>query len=155
MSKLKETDFYYGAVLSSLINNHICPALIEGGTDRQIYDFTTDKKDFRLFVKYRSVPVKTKTEGYISWQFSFSESDIRELKECCNSMNYFSLGLICGDCSIKHGQYAVLHKEDIVKLLESGKTSITIGIKKGEHAFRIFVGGGRTNALQIPSNRQY
>ena len=62
MSMLKEADFYYGAILSTLLNHNICPALIEGGTDRQVYDFTTDHKDFRLFVKYRSAPVtKQKT----------------------------------------------------------------------------------------------
>ena len=53
MSILKEADFYYGAVLSTLINRGICPALVESGKDRQIYDFVTNKKEFRLFVKYR------------------------------------------------------------------------------------------------------
>lgn len=43
MSTLKEADFYYGAVLSTLINKGICPALIEKGKDRQIYSFTTNK----------------------------------------------------------------------------------------------------------------
>lgn len=42
MSKLKEADFCYGAVLSTLFNNGICPMLIEGGNDRQVYEFTTD-----------------------------------------------------------------------------------------------------------------
>ena len=38
MSILKEADFYYGAVLSTLINRGICPALVESG----IVDFTDD-----------------------------------------------------------------------------------------------------------------
>ena len=59
MSILKEADFYYGAVLSTLINRGICPALVESGKDRQIYDFVTNKKEFRLFVKYRSKPINT------------------------------------------------------------------------------------------------
>ena len=45
MSILKEADFYYGAVLSTLINRGICPALVESGEDRQIYDFVTNKKE--------------------------------------------------------------------------------------------------------------
>ena len=72
MAKLLESDFYYGAILSTLLNNGICPMLIEGGTDRQVYDFTTNDKEFRLFTKYRSAPINTKTEGYSSWQFIFS-----------------------------------------------------------------------------------
>ena len=35
MSKIKVADFYYGAVLSMLFNNHINPALVEGDDDRQ------------------------------------------------------------------------------------------------------------------------
>jgi hypothetical protein len=155
MSKLKEADFYYGAVLSNLINNHICPALIEGGSDRQVYDFTTDEKDFRLFVKYRSASIKTKTEDYTSWQFVFSDADIQELREYCGQDSHFSLGLICGESPMNQSQYAVLHKEEILQLLEWGKSSITLSIKKGEHAFRLSVGGGRDNAMQIPANRKY
>ncbi|MGB4700972.1 MAG: hypothetical protein WBI01_00505 [Syntrophomonadaceae bacterium] len=47
--KFKEADFYYGAVLSLLFNNGIDPALVESSNSRQIYDFTTDNVDFRLF----------------------------------------------------------------------------------------------------------
>lgn len=79
MSILKEADFYYGAVLSTLINRGICPALVESGKDRQIYDFVTNKKEFRLFVKYRSKPINTKTPEYSSWQFHFSDDGKREL----------------------------------------------------------------------------
>lgn len=52
--KFKEADFYYGAVLSLLFNNGIDPALVESSNSRQIYDFTTDNVDFRLFIKYRT-----------------------------------------------------------------------------------------------------
>lgn len=60
MSVLKVSDFYYGAVLSKLLSDKITPALIEGGVDRQIYEFTTDLGDFRLFLKYRSKEINTK-----------------------------------------------------------------------------------------------
>ncbi|MDI3476620.1 MAG: hypothetical protein PWQ59_145 [Thermoanaerobacterium sp.] len=51
MSKLKVADFYYGAVLSMLFTRGIVPALVECNNDRQVYDFTTDNADFRLFIK--------------------------------------------------------------------------------------------------------
>lgn len=35
MSKTKVEDFFYGAVLSMLFNNHINPALVEGDDDRR------------------------------------------------------------------------------------------------------------------------
>ena len=53
MSKIKVSDFYYGAVLSMLFNRHISPALVESDDDRQVYDLTTNKDNYRLYIKYR------------------------------------------------------------------------------------------------------
>lgn len=154
MSMLKEADFYYGAILSTLLNHNICPALIEGGTDRQVYDFTTDHKDFRLFVKYRSAP-GTKTKDYNSWQFVFSDSDIQELKDYMALDLELSVGLVCGQEPLHQSEYAVLHKDIVEKIFAEGKKSITISRKKGEKAFRISVGGGRNNALMVKANALY
>ena len=155
MSILKEADFYYGAVLSTLINRGICPALVESGKDRQIYDFTTNKKEFRLFVKYRSRSINTKTPEYSSWQLHFSDDDKRELALFISGAKHLSVGLVCGEGKFNKSQYAVLHREELIKLFDEKKDSFTISRKTGEKAFRISIGGGRDNALQIPSNRLY
>lgn len=155
MSKLKEADFYYGAVLSTLINQGICPALVEGGNDRQIYDFTTDERDFRLFVKYRSKPISTKSEGYYSWQFAFSPNDMKELKEFITLDKHLCLGLVCGNGKLSDSEYAVLHKQELKQLFNAGKESLTISRKTGEKYFRISIGGGRENAIQIRGSNLY
>lgn len=155
MSKLKETDFYYGAVLSTLINQGICPALVESGQDRQIYDFTTDEKEFRLFVKYRSHPIPTKSEDYSSWQFTFSPNDITELKHFLTLDKHLCVGLVCGKEKLGDSEYAVIYKEELGQLFEAGKKSLTISRKTGERYFRISVGGGRENAIQIRCNNLY
>lgn len=155
MSILKEADFYYGAVLSTLINRGICPALVESGKDRQIYDFVTNKKEFRLFVKYRSRPINTKTPEYSSWQFHFSSDDKRELTLFMSDAKHLSVGLVCGESQLNKSQYAVLHKGELVRLFDEQKDSFTISRKTGEKSFRISIGGGRENALLIPSNRLY
>lgn len=152
MAKLREADFYYGSVLSALLNNGIRPMLIEGGTDRQVYDFTTNHENFRLFVKYRSAPIDTKTEDYFSWQFNFSDSDISEITGYLNSGINLSLGLVCGETPLHQSQYAAIPKDVLEELLEQGKTSLTISIRKGEHSFRISVGGGRDNAVKVKAN---
>lgn len=154
MAKLKEADFYYGAVLSTLLNNNITPAIIESGEDRQIYDFTTDSKDFRLIVKYRKSQIPTKKADYYSWQFNLSD-DMVDLKKNINSPIKLSLGLVCGKEQLNESEYAVLHKDEIKKIFDEGKESITISRKKGERAFRISMGGGRVNSMQIKSNRLY
>ncbi len=155
MSKLLESDFYYGAILSTLLNNGICPMLIEGGTDRQVYDFTTNEKDFRMFAKYRSSPIKTKTEGYYSWQFVFSNKDMDEIRKYLTSGKELSIGLVCGTDSLNQSQYAVLKRETIEELINQGKTSVTLSRKKGEHSFRISIGGGREKSLKIKANVIY
>lgn len=81
MAKFAEADFYYGAVLSKLIHEKICPVLIDGNRDRQVYEFATNDGDFRLFVKYRSTPNSTQKDGYNSWTFTFSPNDLKELKQ--------------------------------------------------------------------------
>lgn len=154
MPKLIRADFYYGAVLANLINRHINPALIEGDNRRRVYNFTTNKNDFRLFVKYRRAPSSVNPDGHRSWQFVFSPSEIQELTENCKQeKGIFTLCLVCGDVDIKKSQYAVLDQENIKKLLDWRKSSITLSLRRGEHAFRLSVGGGRSNAMQIPTNR--
>ena len=44
-------------------------------------------------------------------------------------------------------------KDQIKQLNSLGKSSITISRKKNERAYRISVGGGRENAMQIKTNR--
>lgn len=80
LAKLKKADFYYGAILSHLVHGKICPALIEGGTGRRVYEFTTNSVDFRLFAKYRANPIDTKCSGYNSWNFAFLSNEIAELR---------------------------------------------------------------------------
>ena len=38
-------------------------------------------------------------------------------------------------------------------MISIGKDSITISRRKGEHAYRISIGGGRENAMQVTANR--
>ncbi len=154
MADLKESDFFYGAVISTLLNNKICPALIEGGKDRQVYDFTTNEKDFRLFVKYRSAP-NTENNDYSSWQFNFSKNDIEELQQYIKLNKELSVELICGKSLLSKCQYAVLHKDEINVIFGKGKSSVTVSLKSREHNFRISIGGGRGNALQVPRKRLY
>lgn len=155
MSKLKEFDFFYGAVLSTLLNKGICPMLVEGNDDRRIYDLTTDKGDFRLFLKYRSLPNQTKKDGYLSWQFSLSPDDKNELMRFSASSKLLSLGLICGNNDMNKSEYAVLHMDEIQQLIVQEKNSFTISRLKGEKAYRLHIGGGRDQAILIKSARLY
>lgn len=155
MSKLKQADFYYGAILSHCFHNGFKPMLVEGGENRRIYDCTTDNSNFKLFTKYRSTPIQNQKEGYNSWQFVFSKNDISELSDYLTMTGDFSLGLLCGNTTFGKSEIAFLHKEEVRTVLEANKESITISRKAGERKFRIAMGGGRENALQIECNRKH
>ncbi|QAT48618.1 hypothetical protein EQM14_01810 [Caproiciproducens sp. NJN-50] len=153
MSKMKIADFYYGAVLSMLFNSHIKPALVEGDDDRQIYDLTTNTGECRFFIKYRADKENRKTEDYSSWVFNLTNSDKQEILSYIDNGYNLVLALVCGVAGLSDSEIAVIDKDQIKELLALGKSSITISIKKGEHAFRISVGGGRENAMKIKTNR--
>lgn len=153
MSKLKVADFYYGAVLSMLFNHHVNPALVEGDDDRQVYDFTTNNIEFRLFIKYRTDKQKTKTDDYNSWEFSLTESDKTEILDYIGKGYNLIVALVCGVENLSESEIAALDKDQIKQIIAFGKTSITISRKKNERAFRISIGGGRNNSIQIRANR--
>ncbi|NLU10498.1 MAG: hypothetical protein GXW90_06105 [Tepidanaerobacter acetatoxydans] len=50
-------------------------------------------------------------------------------------------------------EIVILNKDEIREIIDLQKTSITVSRKKHERAFRISVGGGRDNAMQIKTNR--
>lgn len=60
---------------------------------------------------------------------------------------------MCGQKGLSESEIAVLDKDQVKEILDLGKTSITISRKKNEKAFRISIGGGRNNSIQIKSNR--
>lgn len=151
MSKLKVADFYYGAILSLLFNNKVTPALVESGEDRQVYDFTTNHIDFRLFVKYRAERTSLKSEEYYSWTFTLL-NDYKEITGYINDGYNVLLALVCGNSDLKDSELAILQADDIAKILSLEKKSITISRKKRERSFRIAVGGGRDNSIVIKSN---
>lgn len=154
MSKLKVADFYYGAVLSVLFNNNIKPALIECDLDRQVYDFTTNTGEFRLFIKYRAKRQNTKKDDYKSWLFVLTENDRNEILGFINSGYNLIVTLVCGEEDLNDSEIAILDKDEIRTIInELDKESITISRRKNERAYRISIGGGRENAMQIRANR--
>lgn len=152
MSKIKVADFYYGAVHSMLFNSRINPALVEGDDDRQVYDFTTNNVEFRLFIKYRTDKQNTKTDDYNSWVFSLTENDRIEIQGYLDTTNLV-VALVCGVIGLGESEIAVLDKDEIKKIIDLQKTSISVSRKKSERAYRISIGGGRDNAMQVKANR--
>ncbi|MED0701537.1 MULTISPECIES: hypothetical protein [Aeribacillus] len=49
---LAKADFYYGALLSQLVNSGFAPTIIERGDTRRIYSLSNDFSDFKVYAKY-------------------------------------------------------------------------------------------------------
>ena len=155
MSKIKVADFYYGAALSVLFNNSnkkIRAAIIESDENRQLYDLMTNNT-CRLFIKYRSRKQDTKTEDYSSWMFSLTTRDLNELRSIIDNEHNLVVALVCADTELSASELALIDKEQVNELINLGKDSITISRIKGEHAYRISIGGGRENAMLVTANR--
>ena len=156
MSKIKVADFYYGAALSMLFNNStskITAGLIESDDNRQLYNLTTDKNESRLFIKYRSAKINTKTEDYSSWLFGLTDKDKNEIKALIAEGHNLVMALVCGVAGFTDSELALIDKVQVEELIDLQKDSITISRRKGEHAYRISIGGGRENALQVKASR--
>jgi hypothetical protein len=151
MSQLKAADFYYGAVLSMLFNQGMNPVLIEGDNDRQVYDFTTNSGEYRLFMKYRAEQQETKKPDYNSWVFNIL-GDYKELVDYIEKGKNVVLALVCGSGYLPKSELALINKEQILQIIHAGKRSITVSRKKSEKSYRIPIDGSRTSALKVKFN---
>ena len=155
MANLDLSDFYYGAVLSQLINNKFSPALIESDKNRRIYNFAIDGSgDFALLLKYRSARPR-KTKGYSSWQFNLTDSDLNKINGYLTSRKDIRLCLILLTDSLSNSKYAILYKDDIRRLLDLSLTSFTISFKKSENYYRISKNHDREGGFKVECNRDF
>lgn len=156
MSRIKVADFYYGAALSVLFNNSnskISAALIESDENRQLYNLMTDNTECRLFIKYCSNRNNRITENYNSWSFGMTPRDKSEIKNLIGEGHNLVLALVCGVEGFSDSELALVDSEQVKELIDLDRDSITISRIKGEHAYRISIGGGRENAMLVTANR--
>ncbi|KYD35381.1 hypothetical protein B4114_1194 [Geobacillus stearothermophilus] len=97
MATICKADYYYGALLSALVNGGLAPALFEKENDnRQIYEVTTNKASYIIYTKYNTTPSGSKD---FTWSFSFSDNEIEEITKIHQENNKEKI----------HGQWFALH----------------------------------------------
>ena len=145
--KLTQEDFYCGAFLSYLLYNGIRPALFEDRIDptRRVYDFTTDKGDFRVYVKSTKGPVsENSTKQSLLWSFPFTEGQIDEIKSLGKSSRQLYFVFICGQPKLNESRIAVVPADKIFQCIDLNREnrykpqSVKIRLIKGEWSFRIY-----------------
>lgn len=148
MDLVKE-DFYCGAFLSYLLNNKIVPALFEDNYDksRKIYDFTTDKCDYRTYVKSSDKPSSVSRNNTCNiWTFHFTEKqvdEIKRLKEETKNKNLLFV-FVCGQPKLSQSKVAVIPAYIVYKCIDVDRKhkyktqKIKIRLVKGHWDFDVY-----------------
>ncbi len=140
-------DFYCGAFLSYLLNNGIVPALFDERVDinRKIYDFTTNKGDFRVYVKCSENPSsESDSKGSSIWNFPFTESQIDEIKTLKSNKRDLYFVFVCGRQSFNKSKIAVIPHDVIYQCIDINRTdkykgqSVKIKLIKGHWDFDVY-----------------
>ena len=144
---LTREDFFCGAFLSYLLNNGIVPALFEERIDpnRKIYDFTTDKGDFRVYVKFSENPAsKSDQKNSSIWNFPFTENQIDELKSVKPEGRQMYFAFVCGRTALNKSQIAIIPEGIIFQCIDIDRNNkykgqcIKIKLVKGHWDFDVY-----------------
>lgn len=155
---ITKEDFYCGAFLSFLLNNGIVPALFEERLDsnRKIYDFTTNKGDFRVYVKFSEKPSsESDSKGRCIWNLPFTESQIDELKNIKSNNRDLYFVFVCGRKSLNKSRIAVVSKDiifqciDVYRIDKYKSQSVKIRLIKGHWDFDVY---GTARADKVEDN---
>lgn len=156
MPKLKTQNFYYGAVVETIMsyNEDASPSLVEKGENKQVYKIWTNssKRECYIYVKYRTNSKNNKKENYYSWQFTLTADDKERIANYIDNGSPMLLVWLCGMKELKGSEIIVIKESEYEEYIR-GKSSISISLKTNERSFRMHIGGSRENAIQIPRNR--
>lgn len=152
---LAKADFYYGALLSQLVNSGFAPAIIEKGESRRIYSIANDYDDFNVYAKYVAKPTSNYKNSK-KWDFNFN---VEEVQAILNDRTINIYGFICGIDKLKDSEIALLSKEQLNecfgKEYSSPNRRVTVRIdKKGSWNFTVYGTGLelKENSIKITRN---
>lgn len=155
MGVLSKADFYYGALLSGLINSGFAPAIIEQADNRRLYSITANTGDYMIYAKYASEPLARKNKEVQLWQFVFVQDEIEIIRQFLESNKRYYFALICGKKEFKGSEIALLSLQDVQDCLDYNYVRdsyrITIRSEKGKHGLRAY-GTGRADKLNGVDN---
>lgn len=151
MKSLKLEHFYYGAILTAILeyNPDSSLALLERNDDnRKIYKIqTSQSKECVIFFKYAS----EKSPGAQSWRYQFSEQDKSFLKDCYDKKCPTFIYLLCCTKEFKNSEIAVLRYDEYEKV--SHKKNFSISKKKNSPYFFLHRSKSLKDDIKIPRIR--
>lgn len=145
---LKQQHFYYGAILSAIIENNpdASVAMLQRNDEhRGIFTIETNTSQKCCIFFKQALQKKKETKV---WQFLFSDDDVDILKIYYNEKIPTFIYLLCRTSELKNSEIAVLKLDEFLNL---NKESITI--KPNHHNFDISRGKSPSNDFSIARNR--
>lgn len=145
--RITREDFYCGAFLSYLLNNGIVPALFDDKSDlnRKVYDFTTDKGDFRVYVKCSERPSsESDNKSSAIWSFPFTENQIDEIKSLNDGRKQLYFAFVCGRPEFYKSRIAVIPEDIVLQCIDVTRSNkykqqcIKVKLAKGEWNFSVY-----------------
>lgn len=117
--QIGKTDLYCGAFLSYLLKYSVSPTLFEEKEKGRVYEFSNNKDDYRVYVKYSTKPIERKTTQ--KWDFSFTRDEIFYLEN-----DFFTtkkIVLLVLICKTKTGKlnFATIPYNDALKCIGDDK----------------------------------
>ncbi len=140
---IRKSDFYYGSLLSVLINKQKEPFLIASEGERRIYLLGKNNNGSKVFVKYVSKPTKRKNDIKTTWNFNFGKKEIAEIKKMRELNENTQFALICADSdNWNDSEIAILGLSDILKCLDIDydreNFRVAIQLKKRSRNFEVY-----------------
>ena len=118
MKSLKQEHFYYGAILTSIMeyNPDTSLVLLQPQNDsRKVYRIQTNSsQECVIFFKHAF----EKKEGSQSWVYRFSDTDKQFLKECHENKIPTFIYLLCAVNNLKGSEIAVLRYDEFAEVVE-------------------------------------
>ncbi|MBE7036085.1 MAG: hypothetical protein E7403_02185 [Ruminococcaceae bacterium] len=153
MKYLTQKHFYYGAILSAIIeyNPDASLVLLEQKEDsRKVYHIQTStaKQECVIFFKH-AFEKKIKPN---SWLFEFSPEDKAELKDYEDRQIPTFIYLLCATDELRGSQIAVLkYRDEFERVLD--KKAFTVSTKKNFPDFYLHKSKRADDVVRIPRNR--
>ncbi|PSL45844.1 hypothetical protein B0H94_10699 [Salsuginibacillus halophilus] len=163
MTDVRKADFYYGSLLSILINQHKDPRVFEKGEHRRIYAISRAEstgEKLWIYTKYKSEPSENQTHQTKTWTFRFSPDEINAILQLytAGEEDRYAFALICAkyDC-FQESEIALLTFQQVIDCLglegvEVSPPRIAIRTRKGRRGLQAY-GSGRDVAEALMISR--
>lgn len=111
--RVNKSDYYYGALLSKILDNNCTPVLVNKDANRGVYKITTNNRETLIYMKY-----VTNKQDDLLWNFRFTKENLEEIKSYMEQDVDLMFGLICSYESLLFTELGLCKLDEFKKCLD-------------------------------------